>query len=134
MHVQTSQTTLPWISKVQASTPKIMTVKITNPTATVSSFFVSASMALLSLLCRVLTPRWLKLLSPTPIKTLSLLSYGMIRQVERLGGKLFLQSLNNRVSELKSRFDRPAKENSQKGGAPPVFGSDLEVGFGFWLL
>ncbi|KAM1441068.1 hypothetical protein ACFXTO_009227 [Malus domestica] len=134
MHMQTSQTTLLWISMVQASTLEIMTVKITNPTATVSFFFVSASMALLSLLCRVLTPRRLKLLSPTPIKTLSLLSYGMIRQVERLGGKLFLQSLNDRVIELKPWFDRPTKENSQKGEAPSVSGSDREVGFGFWLL
>ncbi|CAN6569232.1 unnamed protein product [Malus baccata var. baccata] len=51
----------------------------------------------------------LELLSPTPIKTPSLLSYGMIRRVERLGGELFLQSLSDRVSELESRFDRLAK-------------------------
>ncbi|KAM2965217.1 hypothetical protein FF2_022915 [Malus domestica] len=31
---------------------------------------------------------------------------------KRLGGEPFLQNLNDRVSELESRFDRLAKENS----------------------
>ncbi|KAM0985666.1 hypothetical protein ACFX13_013126 [Malus domestica] len=84
-----------------------------------------ALLSLLSLLCRVLTPRRLELLSPTSFV------WDDSANEKRLGGKLFLQSLNDRVSELESWFDRSTKGIRRRLGFRQFSGRILRWDSGF---